>query len=219
MLQRLTQKFILSTLAGEEYFFSTPERLAAYRQARSLALAEMAPLHEEYIHTISSPSMAASLELAASLYGLCAVKQPKRLLDLGSGFSSYAFRKWAAENPGTTVVSVDDDAAWLEKTRDYLRERGVSTDGVITFDEFLRSDERNFDIILHDMNFVEVRRNYIDEVIQRAAPGGWMLFDDVHKTGYFHDVMRKLRTHRLRGHDFRPSTFDSFQRYTLIAVR
>jgi hypothetical protein len=52
----------------------------------------------------------------------------KRLLDLGSGFSSYVLRAYAAGVPGAVGWSVDDDPAWLEKTRAFLVSEGLSTE-------------------------------------------------------------------------------------------
>jgi len=48
--------------------------------------------HKVYIEHISSPEMAMSLELAYFIMNYCIEYKPKRLLDLGSGFSSFVFR-------------------------------------------------------------------------------------------------------------------------------
>ena len=46
---------------------------------------KLKPYYIEYVKNVSSPEMAASLELATFMYTLCHVKQYKRLLDMGSG--------------------------------------------------------------------------------------------------------------------------------------
>jgi predicted O-methyltransferase YrrM len=220
MIRSLLHKTKDAALPTEKRFFGDEAATATYWRDIEAAKAGISGVHQHYVTNISSPTMAASLELAGALYALCSYKQPRRMMDIGSGFTSYVLRKWQAEHGGTsTVVSVDDDADWLEKTRDYLAGNGVRSDKLLTFDALMAGGERDFDIILHDMNFVEVRRNYIGEVIDRTAPGGLMIFDDVHKMDYFNDVVKALRGRSIRFYSFRSSTLDSFKRYSIIAVK
>ena len=61
--------------------------------------------------TVSSKGMALSLETAALVLLLCEIKQPKTIVDLGSGFSSYVLRKWAQGAKHDVVVWSVVDAA------------------------------------------------------------------------------------------------------------
>jgi predicted O-methyltransferase YrrM len=204
MLQNFYKEIITKTLSNEKGFFENDQALNDFNANVAAAKQKFASLHQYYVTNISSDSMAASLELAGVIYALCQFRKPARLVDLGSGFSSFVFRQYAKEaTHPCEVVSIDDDAAWLEKTKSYLDSNGVGTNKVMTLDAFLASQEREFDIVLHDMNFVEVRRNYIDEVIDRAVKGGLIIFDDVHKTDYFHDVVKALKRRKIKFFNFK----------------
>ena len=62
------------------------------------------PHHQRYVTTVSLPYQAVSLELAALLLSLCRSTRPAVIADLGSGFSSFVFRTYAAEAKGGVTV-------------------------------------------------------------------------------------------------------------------
>jgi predicted O-methyltransferase YrrM len=147
--------------------------------------------HRHYVSAISRSDMAISLELSNFMYSLCVLGNAKKILDMGSGFSSYVLRTYAGEKSGSTVWSVDDDTEWLDRTREYLAGFRINTDNLLPLDKFLQTEERDFDFILLDLNYVEVRKEYIGVVIERCAPGGIIVFDDVHKREYMAEVLRQ----------------------------
>lgn len=174
--------------------------------------------YQEYTRNVSSPDMAASIELLAFLLRLCRANQYRLIADLGSGISSFVLRQYAAESAGVRVISVDDDAAWLDKTRHFLDQHGLSTDGLMTLDSFLATTENSFDFILLDLNFVEVRIQYVEEVLRRIRPGGMVLFDDVHKPDYRHALLRTLESWPGRVYSLKPVTLDKYKRYSFAFV-
>lgn len=180
---------------------------------------QLANHYASYISTVSSAEMAASLSLAGSLLGLCRVVGAGRALDLGSGFTSFALRQYKHEGQHLAVCSVDDDAAWLERTREYLAAQGVSRDHVEFLPDFVRRGTEPFDVTLLDLNFVEVRRHYIEMALEVTRPGGVVIFDDVHKEGFLVDVVRHLRRRRLRYYLLDTMTRDSLGRFSLLAFR
>jgi hypothetical protein len=72
--------------------------------------------HHDYTCKVSDQIFAISLRLATTMLALCDVAKPARLLDTGSGFSSYALRLWATRNGGE-VTSLDHDPDWLVRTK------------------------------------------------------------------------------------------------------
>lgn len=180
---------------------------------------KLEPYHKFYIENISSPDMAASLELATFIYTLCEVKKAAKVLDVGSGFSSFIFRLYASHTPGVTVFSIDDDALWLEKTKDYLKKENLNTDNMYTVDEFFKSNIADFDIILHDMNYVDVRIKYVEKVMNIAKSGGVVIMDDVHKPDYMLPLLNLLKIQDVSVYDLKPVTFDSFKRFALAVIK
>ena len=65
-------------------------------------------MYAYYTETISNESMAASLKCCAFLVCLYEALEPKRILDLGSGFSSYSLRHFKDQMSwDTEIYSVD----------------------------------------------------------------------------------------------------------------
>ena len=72
-----------------------PELANYENQSRELT-DKLRPAYEEYVASISTPDSAISLEIAALALILCRMRRPRRILDLGSGFSSWVFRYYQA---------------------------------------------------------------------------------------------------------------------------
>lgn len=177
------------------------------------------PYFDDYIARVSVANMAASLELAATLLSLLEAGKYKKLLDVGSGFSSFVLRLYARSNAGVEVFSVDDNAQWLEKTRDYLRKVDVADTNLYTLEQFLSRGLSGFDCILHDLNFVEVRINYVSTLLSKLAPNGILILDDMHKPDYRIEVLKTLGPEPVHIYDLRKHTLDSFGRYSMIVTR
>jgi predicted O-methyltransferase YrrM len=153
------------------------------------------------------------------LYGLCKANQYNRLLDLGSGFSSYALRLYAKETSGVEVLSVDDDVRWLEKTKDFLAAHSLDTTGLMTLEQFASRDQGGFDCILHDLNFVEERIKYVQRLLPMVRPRGLILLDDVHKPDYMLGALEILSLAPGKVYSLSPATLDRYGRYSMAYVR
>lgn len=172
-----------------------------------------------YVSEISRPDMAASLECIKTLLTLCRAFNCKKILELGSGFSSYALRRFASHDRSISIYSIDDNAAWLAKTEQYLATNRLALDNVMMLDDFLESGESDFDMIFFDLNFVEVRRRYIEMVVTKCRPGGLILFDDAHKTDYMYEVLYQTRRAPINFYDLRSFTRDAFGRFSLLGIK
>jgi predicted O-methyltransferase YrrM len=177
------------------------------------------PYHIRYVSEVSTPGMAASLELAAFLLSLCQASSFKKVADLGSGFTSFVLRYYAKSVQGVEIYSVDDDAQWLEKTRRHLADTNVSDDHLMTLPEFLDSNPQGFDCILHDLNFVEVRVNYVTRLLPMLSSNGILVLDDMHKAHYRYKVLKELHDRSWNVYGTGRFTRDSFGRYSMIALK
>ena len=185
--------------------------------------AELGPVHAEYTTTVSTPGMAVSLETAVLLRYLCEQLEPQRILDLGSGLSSWVLRGWAATREGVAVTTCDDDADWLERSRGFLREKGVSTERVMLWSEL--EPEDGYDLIFHDLGRMPARIASLPAVLALGSrgPGGdrgdsLVVLDDVHKPHYAEVVARELARYEHTYLDCAPLTFDDRERFSAIVL-
>lgn len=184
------------------------------------ASAEVDARYREYVELPEADAvMAASPELARFLLAWCRCRRPRRIADLGSGFSSWLFRWWAAgESEDVTVVSVDDDPAWLERSRAFVASRGLDASGFVEWPAFLGGGER-FDLVLWDYGDIRIRAERLPEVLARVDGGGALVCDDVHK----HRVWKAARSCAgapgLESYSLRAFTLDRWGRYAWLARR
>ena len=175
------------------------------------------PNYKEYVSGVSDEIMAASLELSRLLLFLCELRKPARILDLGSGFTSFVFRAWAQAAPGRPVVwSVDDSAEWLGKTREYLESKGLGTENLVSWDEFESLKPEPFDFILYDLGGFEFRKQSFGKVLDRLAKGGALVVDDMHAAEYGLHVRREVAERGMPAYSARRYTHDRFNRYSFL---
>ena len=189
-----------------------PRRLAA-------ASARLEPTYRKYVTTVSSADMAISLDLAAFLSVMCEFVQPERILDLGSGFSSVTFRRYASTaTRKPTVVSVDDSPDWLDRTRAFLADCGLSTQNLWSWSEFVRQDPRAFDFILHDLGTIALRAETLERVLSLMNAGCPLILDDAHKANYHRYARKLLRRQGFEYAMLRPFTLDRFGRFAILVL-
>ncbi len=224
MVQRIFQKlrllYLRSSVGTFNKFLSlNPSYSGTDQRVISENREKLRPVYDQYVREVSSPDMAASLELAVFLYTLCRANRYSRLLDLGSGLSSFVFRLYASETPGVSVFSVDDDEMWLSKTRNFLSQHQVETENVMTLEQLLVQNESGFDCILHDLNFVDVRIKYVERILPMIKRGGVIIFDDVHKPDYLVALLAKLAHDGGQSFSLKPATRDRYGRFSLAYFR
>jgi predicted O-methyltransferase YrrM len=180
----------------------------------------LAASHREYVETVSDAENAMSLELAGVLDAICELLAPRRIADLGSGFSSFVIRRYAdrAERPPDAVVSVDDDVRWLDRTRDYLTGHGLDASNVETWDTFSSRKDERFDLIFDDFSGFQVRVQTLGEVLERLAPDGMAVLDDLHTASFRSAVALETQARGLRTFSLRSLTRDRFSRYAVVAL-
>ncbi|MEW6773307.1 MAG: hypothetical protein AB1304_04850 [Bacteroidota bacterium] len=169
---------------------------------------EIKNTYEYYITHISSESMAISKEASLFLYSFLLNKKDIKILDFGSGFSSYLFRIIQHD-----VVSVDDDLLWLEKTKSFLMDKGLSPDNVLLVSDSIWK-KKKYDFIFVDLNYVDERIKYIDLILNLTHKNSIILFDDVHKPEYLKELGEKLN--KKKGFLLDHLTIDSYGRFSMI---
>lgn len=173
---------------------------------------ELTELYQEYVSSVSNRVMAISLELSQFMLSLCRQIEPKSILDLGSGYSSVVFRYYAKNcTTPTTVVTVDDSPAWLERTRVYLTTHNLPDENMMDWASFIRPSASHFDLVFYDLGHVrELRTELFEQILKYVRPGGVVILDDMNFLGYKRHVKRTLK-----GMPFEPYSAESFSKDSL----
>jgi predicted O-methyltransferase YrrM len=180
--------------------------------------AALEPAYRDYVDTVSEASWALSLETATYLGVLCDVLRPTRLLDTGSGFSSFVFRRYARAADGlpVEVVSIDDDPAWLTRTASFLRRQGLPTEQLATWPSGLVRPD-SFDLVCHDLASGALRDSSMGPILQSVArPGGAVVIDDAQVHGLH--ARSEARVAGLTLFSLRARTLDRFGRFALLGL-
>jgi len=200
-------------------------QLASYDAMVQRSRRDLEPYYHEYVTIVSSPIMAISLELAAFLNVVCMARTPRRLLDLGSGFSSFVLRRYAGQaSAAVEVYSVDHAAVWLATTGQYLERHGLDTSGLSTWDEFRSRAHTPFDFILHDLggpgdDHIGYRLSVLPEILDLLAPCGVLVLDDAHTLALGPAARRLLDARNYRYWSLKQFVQDRFGRWALIVAR
>ncbi len=193
--------------------------LAALGETAARSHEVLAPAWREYVTHVSTPNMAISLALSGVLDAVCRLAHPARIVDLGSGFSSWVLRRWATEaGEGAEVWSVDDSDEWLGRTRATLRSHGLGDEGVVTWESFLARAPGSFDLVLHDLGRMLKRRETLSCVLGLVTPRGHVVLDDVDDKRYGPFARRLTRSSGFEFVSLRRWTLDEFGRFSAIVV-
>jgi len=223
MISRVIRKIRFLILKSRIISFDSLRTNISFQKINPVVLVQskesLQQFYQHYVTKISRADMAASLELSALINALCHANDYKKLLDLGSGFSSFVLRNYSKLRLNSVVYSVDDDILWLERTREYLINSSVSTENLMMLSEFIDSNENQFDIVLLDLNFVDVRKNYINLAVERCKAGGLIFFDDVHKQEFMTEVLSQTKNLPIDVFNIKNISIDGFGRFALVAVK
>jgi predicted O-methyltransferase YrrM len=178
------------------------------------------PYYELYISEVSGDYMAISLEFSSFLSVFCDLMRPTSIADLGTGFSSFLFRNYAAQSEQDVKVwSVDDSPEWLEKTRGFLAKQGLFDGNMGIWDRFIEGSYHGFDLILHDLGSMDIRAKTLSRVLNLVRPYGFVLLDDIHITEYAPIAKKALRESGFKLYSLRHYTKDKFGRFASLATK
>ncbi len=185
---------------------------------------DLAASHARYVaEAETTPVMAASLELSRFLIAWCSTVQPLRIVDLGSGFTSYALRRWAeTEGAGSKeLLSVDDEVEWLGRSREFSARSGLDSEGFLTWGEFegLAGARAGFDLVVNDFSSVRRRAELTDRVFGLVRRGGAVLCDDIQKARLWRAARQAARRQHFDGYSLRTYTLDRIGRFAWIGLK
>jgi SAM-dependent methyltransferase len=185
--------------------------------------------YEWYIQRVSRKDMAVSLEASLWLYYILenyGINRSPRVIDFGSGFSSYVIRLYKRNNLNTKVYTVDDSQVWLYKTHEFLVDKKVNSDNLFFWGNIRRGEHNKeldgqFDFVFYDMGTMDVRRLSFDLVKKRFFTKDKTLFiaDDLHHGTYRNYLEGYVKDNGvITMYDVKQHTLDSYGRYMAVIV-
>ena len=178
--------------------------------------ADLRKVYARYVDQVSRWDWAVSWPTVCLLNALCETVQPRKILDLGSGLSTYVFARWAKRcGEDIELVSVDDSPEWLAKTREFLASEDLSA-RFIDVAEFHSLTRSVFDLAFDDLGRIEVRAEAIDTLVHVMAPGAVVVLDDMNVRGYRSQVRAKLVRQGWPLYSVRQSTIDAKGRFAML---
>jgi predicted O-methyltransferase YrrM len=167
----------------------------------------------EYVGEVSRAEISCTLGGAALWAAIAEVRKPRAILDLGSGFSSFVFRK-----SGARVKSVDDQPAWLERTRAFLAAKRLPVEELCALDQLGAADRGAYDLVFYDLGSMETRERHLETALAAAAPAGWIVLDDCHKARFWKQVESARSVARFRLYSLRDYAVDIWGRFSVLLV-
>jgi glycosyltransferase involved in cell wall biosynthesis len=227
--KRLAQLLVKGAKRGDLFRYPAADKDEQEILAGEIALAlDPAPgvkrdvrlAHLAYLQRVSELYMTLAWPLAATLWRLLDERKPGSILDLGSGFSSYLFRRWAASRGaprGVRVLSVDGSSHWLSRTETFLEGQGVKVEpGSLTVWPDVPEEPGGWDFIFHDMGHIYERYTTLADALRLRNPSGAVVLDDMHYAPYAELARAAAERDGLRFLSLREESLDSYRRHSAL---
>lgn len=179
------------------------EYLESFQLPKPVWLDEIKQLGINYKVPIVDDDMGRFLRL------ICALKQPKSILEIGCGIS-YATHWMLLGSPKTKVIGLDYNQQRLDFCTDFLKKSGFIGNVILkrqwAKDFFLENNEK-FDIIFQD----STKKDYgdmIDDCYQRLKPDGLLIVDNL----FFNGKVFGLSADQIKKYEKGVSALKSFNK-------
>lgn len=161
-----------------------------YDSERRVLLKKFQGPHSDYIQNYSAPLISLSLKRAAFFYFFCQLIRPKKILDLGSGFSTYVFKLYLQNANTGQLISVDDSSFWLKETERFLHNYQLDGKGLTDWNSFKKEANSAFDLIFLDIGDLDFRLQILPDLLQSVHKGALLLIDDFHVPAYRKAILK-----------------------------
>lgn len=179
----------------------------------------MKKIYEEYIDYVGEYGHAVSYETAQYMYDTCKAKKPTKILDMGSGFSSYVFNRYAQEaNYLVSVTSVDTSDYWAGVTRVFMYDMDILLPNIISVEE-LNVPDGSCDFVFHDIASAE-RRNELMPISAIALKvGGTIVWDDMQHLPHYESALKVSEEYGIVCASLKSVTIDKIGRWAMMGVK
>ena len=155
---------------------------------------EFRKAYSDYNDSVSKLGMAFGKESCLYVLKFCLENKPLKVVDLGSGISSYVLRLYQYHSDDDVIVySIDDHKGWLGRAKDFCSGYNLNTDNFLHGIDKIDDEKGDFDLVIHDYGSMGTRTNNIVNAFDLTKVGGTVIYDDCHKLGYYNIVKNKMK--------------------------
>jgi hypothetical protein len=159
---------------------------------------------------------AVSIQYCICLLCLCERYGLTSIIDLGSGFTSYALRRYRkAYDKDLAIYTVDNDPYWLSISCHYCEEKSLSDEFFYLWDDF-KDKAICADLVSMDIDTSILRSSYLVQMFKMARR--YIMVDDMHKARIRRGLDAALRA-ASRGYEYlliKHLTYDECGRYAVL---
>jgi predicted O-methyltransferase YrrM len=195
-------------------------KLTEYYDQKDSIQSQLKDAYHDYVSNYSASLISLSLKKGTFLYFFCHLTKPKIVLDLGTGFSSYVFRLFDKNEGATEVISVDESEYWLNETKEFLQKYNLSTEGMLTWEEYEYEQLPDFDLTFVDIGNFNFRLRILPILMIKIKKfGGVIIVDDFHMPFYRTRIKRMCKKMGLDIFSLRSVTRTRLNHNALICPR
>ena len=113
---------------------------------------------------------------------------------------------------------ITKQSGW-KKPNYFLLEYNLSTNNLISWNDFNNNNRDDFDLVFHDLGNMIERQVSLPKVMECVKKEkGILLIDDIHKSVYKKNVISQLSAYKHIKFDLKPYTLDNFGRYCWLVT-
>lgn len=176
---------------------------------------QIATAYRGYVRNVSPRQMAISYETACYVYALCKMRRPARIIEFGSGFSSYMLRRYQTTTDGCAVVSVDDSAEWLRWSAQFCETHGLEADGFHLWPDYPPGP---YDLVVYDFGSGEFRNEHFATATALVAPDGLIVYDDAQHVAHHAHMRQACAARRMDLFSVEEWTLDEWSRFAAVGI-
>jgi len=175
------------------------------------------PYYQKYVSDFTHPGYAFSLESSALLFWVIANINPKSILDLGSGFTSFVIR-FAKQyfSLNSECTSIDLEEVWLDRTKEFLNLYGIQQESLKLYNKSDSNQKVSYDLIVSDSSGDRTR--VLETYIPLLAENGIVILDDMHSHKLRKEAREVGTKFGLKYRSLYKFTIDSFGRFAAVLI-
>lgn len=214
---------IISDYFDRMFLYAREPKIRGYsRQTVFNIASEIRHPYCRYMLNCTKDDMPITFSQACFLLYYVNVVSPSRILDLGSGFSTYIFSYYLSQRKHDlpVIYSVDDSEYWLDQTKLFIKNENYYDKQFLNFETWETINQMSlpkFDFVFVDIGSLDFRAKNFEHITQKfLGDGGRLFVDDMHFLEYKKSVLQCKDKNGMRGYSITSFCQDEYQKQSCL---